>query len=277
MTTTKRRMLVGTVIVAALIIGAGGSAIMTAFNPGWNHGGDPSDKHHPNPKVDREFDPKWTMLLYMDVNDDPSQGLRIRAVRLQFRSKGWQEDGDLSDGQTTNTWSTNQNQVTDLINLLNSGRLPTASQDMRVYPGMANIVFNQPHHVIVYIKNKNVGFDGAHPVWFADTLLEPDAKGKRDAHTNRSFFAASIEKPVDSQNRPINLNYSQQVIYMKNFFRGRGVFGYYTIGDGLDNRHSYALNINTDVNVTDTNGNGTMRIPLILDPDTGNMGGGDPP
>jgi hypothetical protein len=269
-----RQRLVGAALTAAFVVFISGGIHMLSYNPDWNHGGDPAAPHHPNSKVDGEFDPKYTMLLYMDIEDSDMAGenfVRIRAIRLQFKSVGWQ--------QGNNTWETNKRKITDKINALNSSNTPPTESkpDLYVYPGLADFVFNQPHHVVIYIQNNNIDFDASHPIWFGNRLLEPGPGPKPEkARANWSFFAAKVETPMelDGTTPMITGPYSKKLIYMKNFFRGWGFFdGYYRIGT---DRHSYALNINTLVKVTDTLGGGSASIPLIIDPDTGNMGGGEP-
>lgn len=250
------------------------SAVMTAVNPGWNHGQD-ATKSHPDSKI--AFDPKYTTLLYLDLKgsgDTRPDVTNLKAVRIQFRSVGWPNG--------TNTWETNQAEIAKWINYLNNDdndALQTIRPDFWVHDNPTYLHFNQPNHVAIYIRDKNVKYDNI-PVWFSDVLIDKDENGKpKDAHENWSFFNAEIKTPVSPQGAAlIGDDYSQEVLYMKNLFRHKSGWGpfkdYYKIKE--KNPHDYSLNINALLEVDGGVGSQLVRLPIVLDPDTGNNGGGEP-
>jgi hypothetical protein len=275
-TITKRRALTVSAFIGSILLGV---ALLFGYNPKWNHGRDPAEPHHPNSKIDRQFDPKYIMLLYMDWED--SHGtikdvLRVRAIKLQFRSTGW-------GNPANNTWENNQQQIAYWINYLNAGNIPPPLPDqMYVGHGLKDFNFNQPHHVVIYIQNTDVRYNPRYPVWFSDVLVNSATNPPEGAEKNYSFFAAQVKTPVDASNKPAIVGgYSTRVIYMKNFFRRRSWFGY----PEITKPKSYSLKINALGRVTDLSGNlvdtsgqpWANILPFIIDPDTGNMGGGDPP
>jgi hypothetical protein len=276
MNKTRRSLLAGSVLFIGILAVVGGIT-QQFYNEDWNHGGKPTDANHPNGKVNREFDPKYIMLLYMEVEDnDVSSALHVRAFRLQFLSEGYGEP-------TNNTLVANQRKIVDQINNLNATGTWIPSSDLIVKQGLRDFVFNQPHHFVIYIKNQHVKYNSNHPIWFGDTLLEPGPNGKpQEAEANRSFFGTQI-KTMDGTNGTLVINppYSNKIIYVKNFFRGWNILdGYYKIGNKM---HPYSLNINAEIDVADSAGSVTNMqghaygtIPIIIDPDTGNMGGGSP-
>ena len=105
------------------------------------------------------------------------------------------------------------------------------------------------------------------------------------ANKNRSFFAARVITPTATWNDQggvqlitdsISTKNSKKLIYAKNFYQGWKFFGgYYDLG--TCNVRDYSLNINAEFTATGLTGGNSIQVPIILDPDTGNMGGGDPP
>ncbi|MET1112880.1 MAG: hypothetical protein ABWX67_15290 [Allosphingosinicella sp.] len=267
--------------VAAAVVGAAilFAALLFSHNPDWNHGGNPTDPHHPSSSIDAAFDPKYIMLLYMDTEDSfgaIQDTLRVRAVRVQFRSVKY-------GNPAANTWENNQQQIAEVINQLNAGGMPTpAPQSVYVKQGLTDFDFNQPHHVVIYIQNKDVHYNPVYPIWFRDILVEPGPDGKpQKADKNWSFFAAAVKIPMVAGKPAITGNFSKHLIYVKNFYRVKGLGPYYS---NISTRQSYALQINALVRLTDTAGNDADTsgkasaniLPITIDPDTGNMGGGEP-
>ncbi|HYI39725.1 MAG TPA: hypothetical protein VE053_05330 [Allosphingosinicella sp.] len=260
---------IGGVGLVAFIVGA----LKMAVNPRWNHGRDPT-KGHPNSKI--VFDPKFTTLLYLDFRSSASAQSNVthlRAVRIQFRSIGWKKG--------KNDWETNQEEISKWIKYLNddtSSPLCTIKPDFWVYDHPTELFFNQPNHLAIYIRDKNINFD-SRPVWFSDVLIKADSSGKPlPARENWSFFDASVVTPIDCTGKPsIQEGCSQEVLYMKNYFRHKcGFFPfihYYKIKAG--NEHLYSLNINALLEVAGQAAQ-AVTLPIVLDPDTGNNGGGEP-
>lgn len=276
MNKNARRALIGLGLTLGLgLLTVTGGVVMQAVNPGWNHGGN-AENPFPNKKINKEFNPKFVTLIYIDfkgtTNSVPDI-TNIRATRIQFLSAGW------PNGK--NDWDSNQAQIAYWINYLNdetSDPLKTEKPNFWVYDNPFGLAFNQPNHVVFYIRDKNIEYD-THPVWFSDVLIRKGQNGKLEsAQPNWSFFGASVETPHDAQNKPLILpGYSQNVLYIKNFFRKRGgiwpLFYYSKIGE--KDPHDYSLNINTVMEVSGL-GKGKLTLPIIFDPDTGNNGGGEP-
>lgn len=276
-----RRTTVTTAVVGGIAAVAAVLFFLFGYNPEWNHGRDPTDPHHPNPTIDQAFDPKYTMLLYLDMEDSFGSAqdiFRVRAIKLQFRSENWKNPSN-------NTWEKNQQRVAQWINHLNAGNPPPPQQHDQMYVshGLKEFVFNQPHHVVIYIQNRDIDYNNQYPVWFSDVLINSMSTNPPDkAAKNFSFFGAKVDTPRDANGNPAIIGpYNTQVIYMKNFFRRENWLGY----PEITHRQSYSLNINVLGKVTDLLGNPVDTsgqawaniIPFIIDPDTGNMGGGDPP
>ena len=301
----RRRLFFGGALVFAFVAIAGG-VTAKIWEPDWNHGGLPKSKEHPGGNVVEDaFNPKYVMLLYLDIEDIGDAGdLRMRAVRLQFPSQGYAQGGK------SNMWEHNKVEITNWINCLNKGTLtaprpvpsPTPSKDCE-WPnspkthvkkeGLERFIFNQAHHFVIYIQNRNIEYHETDPAWFGRLLAEKDNNNKhKRASKNWSFFASQVLTPRDSSDDQtgdnlITGNNSLKLIYMKNFYKGRNDFGggYHDLehGEKEDNdngnghgKRSYSLSINASLPATTLTGTPSVTIPIILDPDTGNQGGGEP-
>lgn len=267
-----RRFIIGTAVVTVLAALVSAKIGMELYNPDWNHGGDPSKEKHPHNNTNDSFNPRYVMLLYMDIEDqDPAGDLRVKAIRLQFPSVGWNPNEP--NPTQVNTWAANEQQVVHWINCLNRPpcSLPAQTQQFRINEGLDNFTFNQPHHFVIYIQNRNIEFNRRYPVWFAQHLSEMENNEHKKAKENWSFFGAKVLDVTS-----ITGNNSKKLVYVKNFFKGWDFFkgGYYKIGG---DRHSYSLSINAEMPATDLAGQSPLKLPIIIDPDTGNQGGGDPP
>lgn len=219
----------------------------SSFEDGWTHGDRPWDPHPGNPT---SFNPTHSAVLHLEFT---SAGLK--AQRIHFASTAG-----------TNDWSGNKSKVISFINFLNNPGQSSPGLH-HVFPGLKNFAFDRPHHFIVYVKNPGVDYIPGRPVWFGKKLIR-DVFGVKVASKNESFFGAMRD------DGPITGG-STNLVYMKN---------YYHVGNGSGNgqghrsirrneRLAYALKINALMpSVEDP----TYKVPLIIDPDTGNMGEGQP-
>jgi hypothetical protein len=215
--------------------------------------GDPPWKPHPAGAI---FNPAKTALVYMFLD----QQFAVHVTRVHF---------DAVTGGA-NEWGHNEARVAGWINYLN-GRPPSTLPDPQDAPtaftatlGLDDFAFNQPHHVVYYVKNDRVSYDEAFPVWFGDTLRE-EVLGVRVASRNKSFFEAEV------YNVAAIATFSKKVIHMKNYYQMEQAGTYVPIVNGT-NRLAYAININAGAQMQV----GGWTLPLLIDPDTGNMGEGQP-
>jgi hypothetical protein len=225
-------------------------AMPSSFEDGWNHGDKPWDVHPAHTSA--AFNPSHTAILHMELT---SAGLK--AQRVHFPSVSG-----------VNDWSANKAKVVSYINFLNgSGPSPgVLGKDYNVFPGLKKFAFDRPHHFVIYVKNPGVDYLADRPVWFGKKLIR-DVFGVKVASKNESFFGAIRDAG------PI-LGGSPNLVYLKN---------YYHVGNGNGQNHrringerlAYALKINVLMASPDDN-DPTYKVPLIIDPDTGNMGEGQP-
>lgn len=221
------------------------AVLPSGFEDGWNHGDKPWIGH-PN-QGGAAFDPSHTAILYLEfVNSG------LKAKRVHFPSVGGAND-----------WPANKPKVVSFLNFLNgSGACPG---EAHVFPGLKDFAFDRPHHFVVYIKNPGVDYLQDRPVWFGKKLIK-NVYGIGHASKNESFFGAIRDSGSISGGSP-------NLVYMRN---------YYHIGNGNGQNHrpikhnerlAYALKINALMPSAD---DPTYKVPLIIDPDTGNMGEGQP-
>lgn len=294
--TEKLRRFVINASIVSVLIAVGGGITAKVWEPDWNHGGLPKKEHPGGKAVDKTFNPKYVFLLYLDIEDvDPGGQLRMRAVTLQFPSQGYNPKENSS-----NTWTQNKTEITNWINCLNKNKFqfveanpnsvncewleykPGKPNEYVRKEGLEDFRFNQQHHFIVYIQNKDIKYHDTDPIWFGKLRNKKDNNGKHmRASRNWSFFAARPIIPTTHKNDKdgdilIVGDNSPQLIYMKNFYKGRNNFhgGYYDLGK---EERNYSLNINAILVAAKWGGSSTITVPIIFDPDTGNMGAGDPP
>jgi hypothetical protein len=245
----------------SLLIAALGGAVIFAYDPSMNQGDDPGSGY------DSNFRPMYTSLLHLEVMPDQS----IKAIRLHIPT-------DAADRRWEN--AKNKEKVAYWINKVNKDEVceknpqqgnpcKPAPNEAVVYEGIGNFVFYEPQHVVVYIKNKSVKFDRDYPVWFGSRLIGNVGQHGSKAETNGSFFGAHLDDLSIE-------NYSTQILYMQNIFKEKHWYGGHSDIDAKD-RKIYSLNLNTLINMTKLDGAGGYAVPLIIDPDTGNMGGGGGP
>lgn len=220
-----------------------------AFNEGWNHG-DPPWKPHPNPHV--RFDPTYVAILHLDFS---SEGLRAR--RIHFPS--------VRSRLGKNDWDSNRDKIVLFIRHLNGEKVQDLG-DFSEYPGLMNFAFDRAHHVIIYVKNKNVDYHEQNPIWFGKNLLGK-VYGVDKASKNESFFMAARKPGLGISSGSSNL------VYVENHYQvgnGNGT-GHRPIG--RTEKFAYALKINATIASV---GELAIKVPLLIDPDTGNMGEGQP-
>ena len=264
----RRGMLIGSWLAMTLaLMAAGAPAQEAAQNPRlkvgdqWNHGEDPWDPHPANFK----FHPERVGIIHIELLDN----FQIKATRFHYDSLG--ADGDKS-------WGLNQATAIKVIDWLNgNGDLPEVDGICR-FDGLMDLKFGQPHHVVVYIKNKNIKYP-PRPLWFGDSLqgtVKNDVSQETrmgSADKNRSFFNVSVLTPA-GENR-IKGDVSKQFIYSQNHFHKHKLLtGYDPISEGELKVYSMKIALLSQSMVGGVAEK--SEIPIIIDPDTGNMGGGHP-
>jgi hypothetical protein len=222
--------------------------------PGLNYGDDPW-KPHPVPET--PFNAAKTALIHFFFDE----GLELHVLRVHFEA--------VTGG--ANEWSDNESRVRDWVNYLNS-LAPLQLPDPRTAPtafdawlGLDDFAFNQQHHAVFYVKNRGISYDRDFPVWFSDSLQD-NVFGVRVASANKSFYEAEVYNVAG-----ITGGFSSTLIHMKNYYQLYRGGAYGSIMNGQD-RLAYAININAAAPLSI----GGWALPIIIDPDTGNMGEGQP-
>jgi hypothetical protein len=258
----RRTLLIGS--GAALALAAlhdPGEARPVISNHNWNSGDDPWSGHPAN----SNFNPEWVCILYIELMPN----FAIKGLRFHHR---------IALG--ANNWIAIKTDVLTWINQLNANvRHSDIDRDRYTFYGLKNIKFHNPHHVIVYIKNSSVEFTDR-PIWFGD-LLQGTVKDYNNVHQigpgpatkNRSFFNTAIYEnisEIDQQGGP----FANKLIHFENHLHKREQGRYRRLDD--QEERVYSLNINVVGKSLDQAGQAEMDVPIIIDPDTGNMGGGYP-
>lgn len=273
---TRRRLAV-TAIGATFIVFILGLTNLLGTDPGWNEGKEPWEEH-PSQSAARKFNPDYTMLLYMDVqrvpaddSDQKNTQLQLRAIRLQFPAQRRID----TQGNVYNDWESNKTKVLHWINQLNNDVDPVACEKpeicqdgtLFVRPGLRDLKFFRPHHFVIYIRNSGVEFEDR-PIWFGGRLRGSIYNGNdKKGDDNWSFFASHVYKDL-----AVGTPFSKQLIYVKNYYHVRGFLGL-SHKEITDEKEVYSLNINALVKAAEEGG---MSIPIVIDPDTGNGGEGEP-
>lgn len=253
----RREMLIGSGLVLSLPGCAQGSLRESrqvsdgvprnrSFQDSWNRGNAPW-RTHPNSSA--HFHPTHICILHMELT---YAGLKAKQVYFS------------SAHVSPNNWPNNKPRVVSFINHLNANT--TISEDHSIYPGLTDFAFDRPHHLVIYVKNEGTDYDKDRPIWFGRELNAKVMHIDR-ASKNESFFGAVRDSDAGITNGSPNL------VYVQN---------YYHVGDGNGHNHrpivneeiAYALKINA---LVPSIGDASLMVPLIIDPDTGNMGGGHPP
>lgn len=221
----------------------------------WNHGDDPWDSHPGNFK----FIPKKVGIIHIELLDS----FRVKVTRFHYDTLGTDTD---------RSWALNQATAIKVINWLNgNGEEPAVEGGCRI-GGLRDLIFGQPHHVVVYIKNENITYP-VRPIWFGNSLQGTVKEHKGPARENHSFFKTNIITPTGQEK--IEGAVSKQFIYFENHFHKHNLLtGHDPILKGEIRVYSmkialFSQSIKGDVAED-------FGVPIIIDPDTGNMGGGEP-
>ncbi|MES2443856.1 MAG: hypothetical protein V4574_13585 [Pseudomonadota bacterium] len=230
-----------------------GAVSMKRFEDSWNQGSSP---WLPHPTPGAPFDPTYIAILHLELkaikNALNEYELKFIVNRVLIPR----------DPKTNNDLTGNIVGIAKAIEYMNGPIGTPPFPSMKIFPGLDGYSFKGPAHCIIYVKNRGVEYHETRPVWFGKKLRDKVT----DAAPNESFFGAKrFDAKVD--HRIIIANGSQKFIYMKNYFHkcAGDPCKYETITGDL----KYDLNINALIRTTDG-----IDVPLIIDPDTGNMGTG---
>lgn len=218
--------------------------------PGVNHGIDPTG-YHPGgtQQSPTPFNPSHIGVLHLELATVGNL-LKIIATRAHFPRDSNAANNDLAG---------NMSLIKKALDHLNNDNEPPVD-DMVKYPGIKKASFRQPTHVIIYVKNNGIDYS-RNCIWFGQKLHN----NTTPAAENQSFFEA---QPHDASAMGYAItNGSQKFIYCKNYFHYKKPDGTFIQIEGFD--LTYALNINAFLYSNDG-----LDIPIIIDPDTGNMGTG---
>lgn len=219
-----------------------------SFEPAWHHGDRNPKNGHP---VSYAFDPPYCVLLHLYLNEF----FELEAKRVHFVVNRRGSDNDFDD---------NRDRFKAWINYYNDrGNRPNGYWFKEISDNaLEDFAVGHQHHVLIYIRNQNITYDDQWPIWFGKKLTK-SVMGVSVARANDTFF------DVDEKDVAV-LNGSKKGIYMKNF---------HTVKDGSyralrrEEKFAYSFNINALAKVA---GFEDHAVPIIIDPDTGNMGDGIP-
>lgn len=231
-----------------------------SFDRTWNLGDEPwnrIDQTISAPSTTVTFSPRFVTLLHLELQLTPK--LMLRGRRAHFAVANIQHD----------TLADIQPRVRAAINYMNSGGIrPSFLDEKNDKLGLKGFGFRKgQHHFIIYTKNDGVEYNQEAPIWFG---LYRTGLPLREASPNRSFYEADVYS--DS----LIGNGSKTFIYARNYFRtaDEDPNDFMKPSNRREIRSEnliYSLNINALVETTD---NPALKIPIIFDPDTGNMGTG---
>ena len=132
----------------------------------------------------------------------------------------------------------------------------------------ADFSFKGPANVVFYSLNKNLRFS-EQPLIIGKDLVGMNAEGNRTGKPNKSFYDASVkENAVD-----LGAGDLRQLVYVRNYYTKKsgsdeGAEGHGEITLRQTEKFKYGLNI---VMLAPQSSN-IVPLPIIIDPDTGNMG-----
>ncbi len=138
-----------------------------------------------------------------------------------------------------------------------------ATRDLR------DLAFRSASNIVFYADTKSLKFKPKF-LAFSDTLLELDSQGNpRPAAPNKAFYDERVfENAFD-----LGSGDMRQLAYVRNHYTKADAAGTGHIPIKPEERIRYAFNFF----MTIAQANSVRPIPLIIDPDGGNMGGGGPP
>ena len=236
-------------------LAAGGTGLNSGDQP-WRRFDQEVDDETPRPMAN--FNPNYIAVLHLHVTETP---FKLIGRRAHFPI----------DMGKPNTLPGITERAVEVIKHFNGAiTQPVYLDSGMIREGLYQLGFSKPHHFIIYIKNRGVLY-GRYPIWFGRKLLNPRQGGGYEADPNRSFFEAQL-----SSGHQIGADVSDTFVYVKNYFytadeTNDELVPHYRRPIGNQDKLKYALNINAMIDSSDSP---AIRIPLVIDPDTGNMGGG---
>lgn len=212
------------------------------------------DGTQPMPGPAQPFAPLYVAIFHFDLEfgDNATTVLNVRSAHCTSIAGG------------TNDFDANQVNIANVINYFNGNEVkqPQCIIKERSYANFGKLNFNAPHHLIIYMKNVSLYKD--FPVFFGNQLISKD-----NAEKNGSFFDAKVQD-IKGVNPGPHGPCAQKILYMKNYFH------YYDELNGVQeikdkSAHWHSMNIVATLVAGDLS---PIVLPVIIDPDTGNMGGG---
>lgn len=238
---------------------------------GSNQGDDPKTDFL---KSKVNFSPEYTAIIHIELLKDHS----INFFRYHYPAHG------------ESSWDILKKDVISNIEDFNEGRFPKKDETRNLYAshGPKNIIFHSQHNIFIYIKNKELSIFEEYPIWFGDRLIgtidSPTTRTAMNKFSKNRSFCAVETKTLDEGT--FGKGFSSQLIYMKNYHVHKD--GWLSSYRRVRNKEelAYSMNIVAEMESryqVDCNSESTktpviesVRIPVIIDPDTGNMGGGAP-
>jgi hypothetical protein len=153
-------------------------------------------------------------------------------------------------------------------NLNSAASKPT--NDPNIEYGLDTFMFREAAHVVLYVKNPRIEIDKAYPMWFGENAMGTLDNGKtKKGAKNHTFY-----NTFRIDNLELADGNSEIAIYSENHFTTLNWIGRHRkIKKG--EYKIYSLNINAEtLTASPPQGAGgrVIRVPFIIDPDTGNMG-----
>lgn len=200
------------------------------------------------------FRPEHVALFHFELILHPTQA-SLKARSAHFAA----------DRSGNNDWDANRPKIAQVINYLN-GTSSDSTMILKENLGFDKLKFKKgQHHVVVYIKNKGLSFLRGLPLLFGDALID-----KSKAEKNGSFFDCATKQDIIGVLQDSMGGCANEAVYMKNYFhRYDETRGVQEINDSKS--YMYSMNFLTTLSAADDK---LLLIPVIFDPDTGNMGGG---
>lgn len=253
--------------------------------PNANFGDDPTKPSGIHGKPLINFDPAWVCLIYLRLSSSPALGMEILRIHYKVKTDATSKP-ELADVQTSiEAWINYLNGLTLLPNDTPKSPAPTPVKipengkftgagapafENKYWTGLTNFAFSEQHHVVIYICNKGVSLYDP-PVSFTHKMLGSVMGTGPVSFGNYSFYEAKAW-----QSGQITNGYPQEFLHMKNYYQLYDGSQYRAIRNGATpERVGYSLNINARLASVYQDG-GASDVPIIIDPDTGNMGEGQP-
>lgn len=211
------------------------------------------DGSQPDPIPENQqpaFNPSVVVVYHVEVICQPLL-TSLKAQTAHFAA----------DMSGRNDWDANLAMIARVINYFN-GTSSDSSMILKQNLGFHHFKFSKAHHVVIYLANKGLSFLPV-PLVFGSTLLDDSP-----AEKNGSFFDCTLKRNIGIAQTPTE-SFANEALYMKNFFHR------YDDANGVQEisgtSHMQSMNFFTTLRATD---DASLLIPVIFDPDTGNMGAG---